>query len=102
MSNIWNIFEYVHSADGHSNICRNVGQLQIFDVADIESLTFTLSATRENLTSRISIQWFSVCPNIISKCRTIAVLKNFVKENNNLSKTSKYAHYLSMCKTSLV
>jgi hypothetical protein len=33
------------------------------------------------------IEWFSVFPNIISKFRTAAIFKTFVKQNNDPNKT---------------
>jgi hypothetical protein len=47
-------------------------------------------------------KYFSACPNITSKLRNIAILKNSVKENNDLNKSSWYDHDLSMYKTSFV
>jgi hypothetical protein len=32
-------------------------------------------------------EWFSVCPNITSKFRTIATLESFLKQNNDSNKT---------------
>jgi hypothetical protein len=47
------------------------------------------------------LKQFSVCPNITSKCRTNAILKISVKENNDSNKTCKHVHNISMYRTSL-
>jgi hypothetical protein len=41
-------------------------------------------------------KWFSVCPNMTPKCRTTAIFKSSVKENNESNKTCRYAHDLSL------
>jgi hypothetical protein len=43
-------------------------------------------------------EWFSGCPNIISKPCTKTVFKNFVKQNSDLNKCT-YAHDLLVCQT---
>jgi hypothetical protein len=48
------------------------------------------------------ITWFSGCPNITSKFRTITILTSSVKENNDSNKTCSYVHDLSLHKTSFV
>jgi hypothetical protein len=35
-------------------------------------------------------EWFSVCPNITSKFRTIVIFKNWVKQNNDSNKTCRF------------
>jgi hypothetical protein len=45
---------------------------------------------------------FSVYPNITSKFRTIAILKNCVKQNNDSNKTYSYVHDLLLYKSSFV
>jgi hypothetical protein len=43
-------------------------------------------------------EWFSVYPNITSKFRTIAILKNCVKQNNDSTMISYYTKvHLSKC-----
>jgi hypothetical protein len=39
-------------------------------------------------------EWFSGYPNITLKFRTIAILKNCVKQNNDSNKTYRYVHDL--------
>jgi hypothetical protein len=39
-------------------------------------------------------EWFSVYSNITSKVRTIAIFKNYVKQNNDSNKTYRYIHDL--------
>jgi hypothetical protein len=45
---------------------------------------------------------FSVYHNIISKFRTIAIVKNCVKQNNDSNKTYRYVHDLLLYQSSFV
>jgi hypothetical protein len=45
---------------------------------------------------------FSVCPSVTSKCRTTAIFKISVKENNDSNKSCIYAQDVSMYRTSYV
>jgi hypothetical protein len=47
-------------------------------------------------------EWFSVYPNITSKFRTIAIFKNYVKQNNDSNKTCRYVHDLLLYQSSFV
>jgi hypothetical protein len=42
--------------------------------------------------TELYIEWFSVCANITSKFRNIAILKIFVKQNNDSNKARMYVH----------
>jgi hypothetical protein len=47
-------------------------------------------------------EWFSVCPNIPSKFRTITIFKNCVKQNNDSMETYRYVHDLLVYQSSFV
>jgi hypothetical protein len=47
-------------------------------------------------------EWYSVCPNITSKFRTIAIFKNYVKQNNDSNKTYRHVHDLLLYQSSFV
>jgi hypothetical protein len=51
--------------------------------------------------TEVYTEWFSACPNITSKFRTIAIYKNLVKENNNSNKTCRFVHDLHCAKLNL-
>jgi hypothetical protein len=45
---------------------------------------------------------FIVFHNITSKFRNIAILKNFIKENNDLNDAARYANDVLLCHTSFI
>jgi hypothetical protein len=47
-------------------------------------------------------EWFTVYPNITSEFRTIAIFKNYVKQNNDSNKTYRYVHDLLLYQSSFV
>jgi hypothetical protein len=47
-------------------------------------------------------EWFSVCPNINSKFRTIAIFKKLRQIKNDSNKTYRYAHDLLLHQSSFV
>jgi hypothetical protein len=47
-------------------------------------------------------EWFSVYPNITSEFRTMAIFKNWVKQNNDSNKTYRYSHDLLLYQSSFV
>jgi hypothetical protein len=52
--------------------------------------------------TEFNTEWFSVYPNITSKFRTIATLKNCVKQNNDSNTTYRYVHDLLLYQSSFV
>jgi hypothetical protein len=59
--------------------------------------TWVTETTRYDIAGNywILTEWFSFCPNITWTFCTIAIIKSFVKQNNNSNKTcSRYVHYL--------
>jgi hypothetical protein len=47
-------------------------------------------------------EWFSVCSNITSKFRTMAIVRSFAKENDDANKTYMYVHNLLLYQTPFV
>jgi hypothetical protein len=47
-------------------------------------------------------EWFSVYHNITSTIRTIAIIKNWVKQNNDSNKTYRYVQDLLLYQSSFV
>jgi hypothetical protein len=47
-------------------------------------------------------EWFSFCPYITSKFRTIVIFKSFAKQNNDSNETCRNVHDILLSHTSLV
>jgi hypothetical protein len=60
-----------------------------------------LRSLQRHKSTEFYTEWFCICHNIKSKCCNIATLKSSVKEND-LNKTCRYIHDLSLYQTSFV
>jgi hypothetical protein len=84
---------------------RSVVVISISRTYRRDQLTDLLFSLRKNVKSadmkksQNSTEWFSVCPNITSKFRTIAVFKSFDKQSNDsdvgMSTTAQNFIYLT-------
>jgi hypothetical protein len=65
----------------------------------MQTVSWSISEPLRQLTRQG--QYFSDCPNITSKHRSIDVFKTFVKQNNDWNKTCTYVHELLLPKLHL-